>query len=148
VGHDANSYQPEGTGDVSPWLSSRQIVNSAQDCGFAPKMYRQKNTNIPARQEKGRIRSLLGQVNGSEPCEYHLKLSVVGGNKRQRGRTSRRLLLVAQGSRSSAKEIFAISLVEIDAEGEEGERRQTCVDGCRWGVSSTRSFSLRTTLRV
>jgi hypothetical protein len=60
--------------------------------------------------------------------------------------------LVAQGSRSSAEEIFVISLVEIDAEGEEGECRQTCVDGgvdgVSLGVSSTRSFSLRTTLRV
>jgi hypothetical protein len=53
VGHDANSYQPEGTGDASPWLSSRQIVNSAQDCGLAPKMYRQKKYKYSNPSRKG-----------------------------------------------------------------------------------------------
>jgi hypothetical protein len=60
----------------------------------------------------------MRQFNRSKLCENHLKHFVVGGRIiEQRGRTPRRLLLVAQGSTSSMEEIFVVIFVKIDGMG-------------------------------
>jgi hypothetical protein len=49
VDHGVCSLPLEEMGDASPWLNPRCVVNFASDRGFAPKMYRQENTNLPTR---------------------------------------------------------------------------------------------------
>jgi len=59
---------------------------------------------------------MLEGLNRLPACNDHLKPSIEGWKIiGQRGRTLRRLLLVAQGSSSSTKEIWTIRLVRMDA---------------------------------
>jgi hypothetical protein len=106
VDHGAGSCPLEGMGDASPWLNPRCVVNFASDCGvrtqnISPRKYKYSD---PLKREVNL--KYTGEFNRSI-CAYHVQHSIVGRRIIEpRSRTPKRLLLVAQGSKSFAEEIF------------------------------------------
>lgn len=102
---------------------------SPGSCGFAPKIYRQKKYRGSDPRKKGVNPISTGTNQSIRAMRIPSEALDCWREKNRAARcTLRRLLLVAQGSRSSATEIFVIEFVRMCRVG------RVNADRCRWAL--------------